>query len=299
MTYHLILNPAAGRGRARRCARRLVELARRRLKPLEVHTTERPGHARELVSRMAGDADTVIAAGGDGTIFEVVNGLGNSGAALGVIPIGSGNDFVRSVGLPGDVASAIDIIRRGNHRAVDVGLANGYRFVNGLGIGFDARAVVESRKIKWLRGLPLYLLSVLKAAWKYRNQKVRLHIDGDEEERPVFMISVGNGEYLGGGFRINPGARIDDGWLEVCIFQALRKSEIFRYLPLAVRGAHLRLPQVQQRRAQRLRVEAEEPLPVHADGELLSPHGFHSVEVSLQPGALRVCVPGDVQSHHA
>jgi YegS/Rv2252/BmrU family lipid kinase len=206
---------------------------------------------------------------------------------LGIIPIGSGNDFVKMLALPLDFVKAIEVIKRGRTMKMDLGKVGDSYFANGLGMGFDADVVIESLKVKKLRGSMIYLYSVLKTLSHYRNRMITLSVDGKKESRKVFMINVGNGEYLGGGFYLTPGAKIDDGILDVSIIQALSFREVLMHLPKAMKGRHVSLPQVQFFRAKELIVESAEGIPVHADGELLGTN-FNRVEISILPGTLKV-----------
>jgi diacylglycerol kinase (ATP) len=287
METHLILNPAAGRGMVSRVESGLLKAVGDQLGDVQIHRTESHGHATQIAETLKQENSLVIIAGGDGTIYETVNGLVGGNCTLGIIPIGSGNDFVKMLALPLNYEKAIEVIKRGYIMKMDLGKVGDNYFANGLGMGFDADVVIESLKVKKLRGPLIYLYSVLKALQHYRNRVITLTVDGKKENRQVFMINVGNGEYLGGGFYLTPGARIDDGILDVCIIQSLSLREVLMHLPKAMKGRHILLPQVQFFRAKELIVESVEGIPVHADGELLSTN-FKRVEISIVAEALKV-----------
>jgi len=287
METHLILNPAAGRGMVSRVESGLLKAVGEQLGDVQVHRTESHGHATQIAKTLKQENSLVVIAGGDGTIYETVNGLVGGNCTLGIIPIGSGNDFVKMLALPLNYEKAIEVIKGGRTMTMDLGKVGDSYFANGLGMGFDADVVIETHKVKKLRGHMIYLYSVLRALQHYRNRAITLTVDGKTEDRQVFMINVGNGEYLGGGFYLTPGAKIDDGILDVCIIQNLTLREVLMHLPKAMKGRHILLPQVQFFRAKELVVESAEGIPVHADGELLSTN-FKRVEISIVPGALKV-----------
>lgn len=285
--YLLILNPMSGRGKGKRVYPELVRKLRSRLRSVDVQLTERPGHAREIAAHFRDEYQVIIAAGGDGTVHEVVNGMMGGKAALAVIPIGSGNDFVKMLHLPLNPEAAIQTIVENHRMRVDVGKAGDRYFPNGLGLGFDAWVVRESMKVKHLRGFLIYLYSVLKTAFLFHNQTVELEIDGKRSQHEIFLIAVGNGKAMGGGFYLTPQADIQDGLLDVCLIHALTKKDIFLNLPKATKGEHLSMPQVEMFRTSRLKVFAPEGIAVHADGELLGME-LTELEISLLPAALEV-----------
>lgn len=287
MNYHLIINPAAGRGMVNKLRPRLLAAAESLPGTVQVHLTAAPGHAQQIAGELKRENAVVIAVGGDGTIHEIANGLVDGNCTLGVVPVGSGNDFVKMLNIPRDYVAALEVIQRGKTLTIDLGKANSCYFINGLGLGFDAEVVIELQKVKGLRGFAMYLYAVFKTLRRLRNRTVILDMNGSRQNREVFMINVGNGEYLGGGFRLTPEAKIDDGVLNVCIFRALRPGEVLRHLPKALSGRHIELPQVEFLRTSRLVVESAEGFPVHADGELLG-SGVTRLEVSLLPQALKV-----------
>lgn len=293
MARHLILNPAAGRGSASREGPGLVAAVEAGLGPVTVHRTAAPGEARDIAASLRDSGHDVIAAGGDGTIHEVVNGLAGGTCRLGIIPVGSGNDFVKILRIPQDVGQAVAIIAGGHTRRLDVGAAGERCFINQLGAGFDADVVLAGRKVTFLRGFPFYLASVARALIRYRNRSIDLVLDGQRESLRVLMVIVGNGRYAGGGFMLTPRAEPDDGELDVCIFSALNIFEIMRHLPKAINGTHIILPQVRYFRARRLDLHCRDGMPVQGDGEMFGER-LTDLTVEVMPGALEVfCRPLD------
>ncbi len=285
--YALILNPMAGRGRGKKVESLLVEQLRSNLGPGDLFITRYPNHAREIAQKIKNDYEIIVAAGGDGTVHEVVNGMMNGKAVLAVVPIGSGNDFTKMLNMPKEIPESVKVIARNQRLRIDIGKVGEEYFPNGLGIGFDAWVVQESQKIKKLRGFLIYLYSVLKTTFKYRNQRITLHANGKTEERDIFLIAVGNGKAMGGGFFLTPEAQIADGELDVCIIHALTKREVFLNLPKAINGAHGEMPQVEMFRTRELFIETPTGIAAHADGELLGMN-LKEIRVSLLPRALEV-----------
>ena len=287
MKYALILNPSAGRGKAARLEAALRTRLKEVLGDVSYFRTHHPNHARELARQIRDDYDVIIAAGGDGTVHEVVNGMMGGRAMLAVVPIGSGNDFVKMLNLPLDPDAAVEVIRNNRQMKIDIGKVGEEYFPNGLGIGFDAWVVRESTKVKRLRGFLIYLYSVIKTIFFYRNEPVEFHANGEVREKEIFLIAVGNGVAMGGGFYLTPDARINDGLFDVCIIHALKKREAFQNLPKALNGSHVYMKQVEMLRTDRLKIVSEKGIAAHADGELLGME-LKELDISLLPGALKV-----------
>lgn len=292
-----IVNPAAGRGAAARAWRAALPVLQRSGLPVRYEETSAPGHAIELARRAAEDgARTVLAVGGDGTVHEVANGIllsgmaGGQTAAMAVIPAGSGNDFVKQLGIPSDPAAAARLVSTGTRRRVDVGRVGDGFFVNGVGIGFDAMVAREARRIRWLRGTPLYALALLRILRAFRPPHLRVEIDGTEvRDGRMTLVTVANGPCCGGGFWLCPTATLDDGRFDVLLAERTSRRGILGMLAAAMKGSHLGRPGIELRHASRVRVTGPEDLAIHADGEILSPG--RSVEMEMLAGALTVIAP--------
>lgn len=288
----IILNPTAGAGRAARMQRLLRSGG-------ELVVTERAGHAERLAADATADGrPRVIAVGGDGTLQEVVNGLaGAPNVVLGVVPAGAGNDFARSLGLPRDPHAALAVALHGHPRPVDVGEATGAdgrvrRFVAAGGAGFDAQvaAAMAGTRSRWQRGRAGYLWTTLRELRQHHNAEVRICFqDGDnarEDGLAVLLVAFANGAYYGGGMRIAPDARSDDGALDLCIVGDISRLEAMRQLPSLYRGRHVDHPAVRMRRAAAFELEGD--APVHLDGE---PFGRLPISVRAIPEAILVAAP--------
>lgn len=282
----VIVNPAAGRGRA---ARRLEEL-RRLSSNLEVKQTTAPGQGEELAYEAAQAGFSVVAAaGGDGTVHEVANGVLRAGrpeVVFHVLPVGSANDY----------AYTLDKTGPPEVRRVDVGVARGPNgrqryFVNGMGLGFNGAVTREARRIRWLRGVPLYGLALLRALRKhYACPELTLTFDDQKRVLPTLALTVALGRREG-SFLLTPEADLSDGLFDWLHAGALRRWELATYLPAMVSGNVPKDdPKVTSGRCRRAQVQSETPLCVHLDGEFfcLPEEGVTSMEVELLPQALRV-----------
>ena len=296
----VILNPAARHGAGRRL-RPLIEreLESRRL-AFDIVITEGPGHAVEL-AREAADAgiERVIAAGGDGTVHEVVNGLMSSPLsppALGLIPIGTGNDFVKMIPGTATRTQAFGTLAGGCESPVDVGVARweggSEHFINAMGTGIDVEVVRQMRRSGWMPGMAIYLAALLRALVHYRPIPITVAVDGVESSGRIMIMAVCNGPSIGGSFRVCPDARPDDGVLDACVVRELPLHRIARVIPRVLRGTHAGQPGISMHRGARVMLSVDDDRPLHfqLDGELREAGGH--VEVFLDPRRLNViCTP--------
>ena len=288
----VIFNPVACGERARGRLRRLREMASG---AVFLPTTE-AGHATELAEQAAHDGyGTVVAAGGDGTINEVVNGLmrvpADARPRLGVAPMGTANVYARALGMPLSMDAAWRVIAAGRERLVDVGVAraaDGERryFAALAGAGFDAMAIAAldmrlKKRINWLS----YVISGFRTVAR---GLPRLTVTADGRRCEGCFVFIGNGRCYGGSYRMFPEARLDDGMLEVCVFEGGRVLDVLRYLPWVLAASHPKLADVHYFSARQVRVESPQPAPTEMDGEFWKDC---PVEFSVEPGALRVMGP--------
>jgi YegS/Rv2252/BmrU family lipid kinase len=288
-THLVILNPVAGRGRLRREWPRTADRLRAAGVDFEVAQTSAPGDA-ERIAADADGFDAVIAAGGDGTVHEVVNGLLRAGAsaAFGVLPLGSGDDFAKM--LP--AGDPVERIARGTTRAFDAGriVAGETRyFANGMDVGFGAHASRNVRRVPWpLTGLGAYLGALALTLLRYPRLELRVRLDEAEPfAQSTAMTAVMNGRAFGGSFHVCPGACADDGELDLLIANGVGRLEILGLVPRIMRGAHAGHPRLKLVRAKRVALESDAPLLVEADGEIAF-EDARRLEIEVLPGALRV-----------
>jgi YegS/Rv2252/BmrU family lipid kinase len=287
----VIFNPAAARG----VGGSLLAGVRRRLGDrARFQETTRPGQAEELARAASQDGfATVAAAGGDGTVHEVVNGLMTSkapNAALGIIPAGSGNDYAANLGVPRDARCLADSLLSKHTRAVDVGRATDDTgrsrfFANALGLGLSGAVAWEVQHIHGLRGLPLYAFGAFKAIWRHFDAvETTLTIDGQRWETPTLFLSVALGRREGGGFVLAPEAELDDGWFDYLHAGRLSRWRALSYLPgLVVGKLPKNDPAVRPGRCRHMTVESATPLTVHADGEILGHTTIRRLAIELLP----------------
>lgn len=297
----LILNPMADMRHAWTIANDLRSIVQQYGKA-EWSGTVYPTHATEL-ARQAAEAgyERVIALGGDGTVHEVVNGLMQVPAEkrpiLGVVPVGSGNDFAHAIGIPTDPAEALQVALNADPKPVDIvhvqspdGEIDEY-FDNTLGIGFDTIVTIRSHQLPLLRGFLMYLAAVLQTiALNHQGVYYRLETDNGLLELNGLMVVACNGGREGGGFLLSPEFSLTDGKLDIIAVEKVSRLMMLRLLPEFIRGTHLGFKQVHFTRTSRLTITASAPLYIHADGEILAGFGsnIRTLTFEILPGALQV-----------
>lgn len=302
MKYFVIVNPTSGRGLGGKSIPAIEERLRKAGVEYQLVRTERPWHAAELAEQAAREKyDVIVSASGDGTLNETLNGLmrarkaGFNHAALGVIAIGTGNDFAGSLGIPDDFRKSMEVLLANQRKKIDVGLVSGgdypegRYFGNGIGIGFDAAVGFAALQLRFLRGLPAYLVGAIQTVFfYYKPPRLRIEMDGQVIEQDSLMVSIMNGKRMGGGFRMAPNSQPDDGHLDLCIAEKAGKLRIFQLIPMFIQGKQEGQPEIKMRRARQVEVTAlEGKFPAHADGETLCINGA-KLTVNLYPGEVEV-----------
>ena len=315
-TVKIVLNPYSGRWRGRRESGAIRAAFERAGVPFDLVETTAAGDAVALARAARMDGYPIVAAaGGDGTIHEVMNGLaqatpeGETVEGLALLPAGSGNDFSDLIGAPRAYEEAVEAIRQGETRRVDLGHVEAFDgrdtirryFGNNLGAGFEAQVSVESRKIKRLRGFAIYLWAALRALRAYEQPRIQLEWRDAEgathqADKPMLLVSIGNSRRTGGAFYLTPHAEMDDGLLDLSYADALSQLGILKLMPRAMTATGLNHQKaVNFGRLRSARIMAGRPVPVHVDGEILS-QAIEKLTITVQPGRLRVVgvspVPG-------
>lgn len=266
----------------------------------EILVTTRRGHAREMADALRDKQVKLISVGGDGTINEVLNGInGSKSVALGVLPVGSGNDFARQLHIYRSTDNILNnLLHSGTIRPIDFGrtkltTSSGEvihrSFACSCGIGFDAYVAYLSNKNKKFTGLLLYLVSVFEALKSYDNFNTKAVIDGRELESANLLLAIGNGKTSGGGFKLTPRSEMDDGLLDICLVDALTRRQIFTKLPLAVKGKHLPLKEASYVNFTQASLQFDRPVFVHLDGEVID--DVTSAEISIVKDGINVIYP--------
>jgi len=296
----IILNPMADMGNAWKAANDLRPIIAE-YGNADWSGTVYPTHATEI-ARQAGEQgyDMVIAMGGDGTVHEVVNGLMQTPAEkrpiLGIVPVGSGNDFAHTINIPLQSDRALAYALSAEPSAVDVGLLtdeNGRQeyFDNTVGIGFDAVVTIRSHKLPIVRGFLMYLTAVIQTILlNHAPAKMKLQADDKSWEQSTLMVTVCNGPREGGGFLVAPDAKTDDGVFHYVMVSKCSRPMMFRLIPEVMNGTHGRFDLVNMGTCQKFSLDSDIPVYIHADGEIYTSFGsnLHKVDFEILPGALKV-----------
>jgi diacylglycerol kinase (ATP) len=298
-TYKIIVNPISGRG----AGEQMVPIIENQLRSHDLEysltLTERPWHAADLAKQAVKEGyDVVVAAGGDGTANEVINGLmaakneGLGQSGLGLISVGRGNDFAYGVNVPNNIDIACQVLAKNYRSPLDVGLVygglypQGRYFGNGVGIGFDAVVGFEALKMKRLHGFVSYLVAALKTIFLYyKAPNVQIAYDSQSMVINTLMISIMNGRRMGGGFMMAPRALTDDSLFDFCIASQVSRANIFRLIPRFMKGTQMGHPAIMTGQTRKLTVIAiNGVLPAHADGETLCVDGTNlTMEILPRP----------------
>ncbi len=282
----IILNPAARGDKASKFSEKIRELA----PDAELQLTSEPDDARRLAKEaVANGFDNIVAAGGDGTINGVVNGVAGSNARMGILPLGTVNVLAKEIGIPqGNLAAAWEIIVKGETLALDLPVANDQFFIQLAGVGLDAEVVRRtSHESKKNFGPLSYILTLVQLA-AARPPKVVLETEGWPSREGCFAL-IGNGRLYGGPFPIFKRASLYDGLLDVVLFKNQSHWDVIRYFQAIAFGTHSELPDVEYFQTPMLRVSGDGDVPVELDGELA---GSLPCEFRISPSKLNVLAPG-------
>jgi len=306
----IILNPTAGKGKALKQSPKIEKFLKESGRRFEIIYTKSPGHAIDLIRDLSiNDDDVTVAAGGDGTCNEVVNGLltrsqkPKSPPLFGIIPIGRGNDFSASPGISDNLDKALDNLLNGKIKILDAGMVkgeffpDGRYFINGVGIGFDTKVGFEAAKMKIKSGFS-YMLGAVKMLIRFEKSPViRILYDENEVTLPAVLVSVVNGRRMGGSFYMGPNAVLDDGLLDICYVRHQEKrSKLMKIFSHYTKGTQSECEGVSMARAVKFRLTAlEGALAAHCDGETICYEG-KELEINCFPGALRLISPESAES---
>lgn len=299
--FKIIANPVAGKGHAARIIPTLCATLRDVNVKYDLVETTAAGQTVSLAHQAMDDGfDTLIAVGGDGTAHEIVNAImehnSSQPVTLGLIPAGSGNDLAAHLGIPQDTEQACRILVAGKTKQIDIGHAviDGQLqryFDNTFGIGFDGLVTMETKRLARLRGIPLYLLAVLRTVFvRLKPTHCVITSDAGQIDQSILLAVIANGPREGGGFRVAPQACCDDGLLDLIVAATLPVFEVMRLIPRFLNGTHLGHPAVQMHHVHQVSITSPDPLYLHIDGELPCSVA-HEVQVQILPAALRIIVP--------
>jgi diacylglycerol kinase (ATP) len=297
-----IVNPASGRGRARKLLPGLRDAFAASALDVTVHVSTDVGDARRAALDALDDGDGVVACGGDGTVSELAGLAAEAGGVLGIVPTGAGNDFARHLGFDHrNPLAAIGVLEAGIVGMTDLGRAETGAtgetatrwFTSVANTGFDSEANRWANGVRWAGGTTLYVLAVIRTLATYRPHRFRLRVDGDERDVDAWLVAVGNGRCYAGGMVVTPGAQLDDGALDVCVVGPVSRLGFLRSFPKVFRGTHVGHPMVDMARGKVIEVESLDPsgpIELYASGERVGPL---PARIEAVPGAVRVVVPED------
>lgn len=317
----IILNPVAGNRRAGKAHAKLLEALAENEAQFELVPTTKPCEATDIAAEAAKDFDVVVAAGGDGTIQEVASGLVRNGARapLGLIPLGTGNDLAKLIGMSFKPEKAIRQLLESDIVPLDTGHVRWRNhgsdewehgiFMNAVGIGFDAVVATEAVRFKKFGGMIGYFMGIFSALSKWPRPDVRVERLGESvpifhggttgsvqsdvllHKGRLFMAAVGNGRTIGGGFNINPYADPLDGSLDLCFVENVTNLRLPIIIPMVIKGTHLKAREVLSERLGGIRILSENHgLPLHFDGEVLTTSA-EEVEVTIRKASINVVCP--------
>jgi YegS/Rv2252/BmrU family lipid kinase len=285
----LLVNPHAAGGRPLRLLPRIEARLRERGLRFSVQRTQSLLHGCELAREAAGRGEIPVTVSGDGLIGAVAGTLRDvPDAVLGVLPGGRGNDFVRMAGLPLDAVAACDVLAEGRPTAVDLGAADGRTFLGIASLGFDSDANRIANEAPPQLGRLVYVYGAFRALTGWKPARFTVAVDGDETEFTGWTVAAANSGFYGGGMRLAPHARLDDGALDVILVGKCSPLRFVRTLPQVFRGSHVHSPLVRELRGAEVRVSADRPFTVYADGD---PIGNLPITMRAIPAALKVLLP--------
>ncbi len=267
-----IINPVAGKNKLKD----ITFLIRNKMKQanikFDIVRTTQPGEAVNISKEgLLAGYNTIVAVGGDGTINEVAKGLIVNGCGrLGIIPMGTGNDLVKSLNISLDPEEAIDVIIKGHTKSIDVGIVNDKAFLNVASIGLDAEVVQNTEKVKsFLMSKFSYVIGLLITMLSYKHKRILIQLDKLTLEKEALLVAVGNGRYYGGGMKICPVADLEDNYFHICLISKISKLKLLFIFPSIFKGKHLKYTKhVNMYKAKSISIQSKDKMYINIDGEV-------------------------------
>lgn len=292
MKHLFIVNPSAGKGKALKRIPEIENIFKKVNEEYIIEVTKKPGHATEIARNYSNkDVYRIYAIGGDGTLNEVLNGMAESNCSLGVIPSGSGNDFVRSIAGVDTRDNIVCRMVHGKEQYVDLGRIGRRYFLNISSIGIDAEIAYNAREFKrlpFISGHMAYLLSIFTTVFKYNSKQIEFQIDDKRIKEDTLLIAVANGIYYGGGMKIAPKADLYDGIFDVCHVRKVSKGKILRLFPKVIKGEHDIIDEVSFYKGRNITITCKEEFTINIDGELSR---VKKVDFEVIPRGMKIIVP--------
>ena len=265
-----ILNPVAGGGKAKDLIPVIEEYMETSQRSYKMILTTKPKEAIDLARDNVDNYDIIVAVGGDGTVNEVAKGIISTGkGTLGIVPGGTGNDMVKSLGISTDTETSLETIIKGTRKEIDIGKINKISFLNIASIGFDAEVIINHGKFKGrVRGKLVYILSVIYTLFFYKDKELEIDIDGKRLDEHIMLLAVGNGRYYGGGMQILPSAKVDDGYLHICIVSNISRIRALFLFPTLFKGNHINYKKyVKIYKGKNIKVRSKDEIYLNIDGD--------------------------------
>ena len=292
MKLTILLNPAAGRQKGRRRLAEALEMLRRAGVEPTIRESRSGQHLVELARQAEAEKpDVVVSAGGDGTHHYVLNGLAGTQIPLGILSLGTGNDFAKGLGIPREPEKAARALLGGRPKPIDLARIGSTLYHCIAGVGFDSVVTrFANEQVRWVSGSPRYAWAILRCLKFYRPHRLEIRSDVIDFTGDVIFVTIGNNRSYGGGLTMAPRARLDDGLLDVCIVPAMSKLELLRWVPATYRGEHLAHPGMGYFQTPRVTLTSPSRLELFADGEFIQEL---PATIEAVPNAVRVMVPTD------
>ncbi|PIB37204.1 hypothetical protein BFP72_18220 [Reichenbachiella sp. 5M10] len=267
--FFIIANPYAGEGRAQSALMQLKKSLDQKGFYYALFITPKSENLYEFIEEnVFTDTTDVVVIGGDGTINATLNAIHGKNMVISFIPVGTGNDFVKTIPIGSNLSQQIDTILNGREKLIDVGECNGRKFINGIGIGFDGEIVYKTQNSKsFFTGHWRFLIQVLKILGNYRSKHFEIEMDGQKLHMKLILMAVHNGTTFGGGFKLNPDAILDDGLLNICTIGRMPALRRFLKLHRLKSATHGKLPEVTFYQTKKLTIYPNDLLLAHIDGE--------------------------------
>jgi len=302
MRYLVIVNPVSGRGYAEKVIPEIHARMQEYGLEYDLVRTERPWHAAEIAEQAVRDRyDVIVTASGDGTANEAINGMmraraaGFNDTAFSILPVGTGNDMAYGLGMHGTLEESIAALAENYRRKIDIGFVKGgdypegRYFANGVGIGFDAAVGFVAVRIRWARGLLAYLIAVIQTVFiYYKSPTVEIVYNDITHTQPALMVSIMNGQRMGGGFYMAPHGNPGDGHFDLCIASEASRTRIFGLIPYFLKGTQASQPEITNGQTGKISIKAVKgTLPAHCDGETLCESG-QELSAEIIPAAIEI-----------